>query len=334
MEIYCQSLLKIFIFDKHLDTCTEIVYISHPVSKKRPVIREHNFWAMFFIIAFALAFIIGIALLLFTKLSHSYDMPVKFSSRGGLMMYSVENTKELQNQLHLYKLYDAGGESVEPYILKRFPKDFHRYSANTRKKIFIKVMLPIALVAKERFDAEHKMLVEVKNEMKLGRKLNDSEKLFLSEMMKGYKTSDINELVKKADSVPVSLLIAQAAIESGWGKSRFTTDFNNIYGIHRKHRKPGQPIVLSFDNLYNATFAYIMNLNRNMAYKNFRDARYAMKDKKNPYVLADYLSLYSIKRRQYVSMIQRVIMKNKLTQYDNYKINQVIVGAASYAVNQ
>jgi len=305
------------------------------MSKKRLVIKEHNFWAMFFIIAFALVFIMGIALLLFAKLSHSYDMSAKFSSRGGLMMYSVENTKELQSfPLHLYKLYDSGRKGVEPYILKRFPKDFHRYSANTRKKIFINVMLPIALVAKERFDTEHKMLVEVKDEMKLGRKLNDSEKLFLSEMMKRYKTTDINELVKRADSVPVSLLIAQAAIESGWGKSRFTTDFNNIYGIHRKHRKPGQPIVLSFDDLYRATFAYIMNLNRNMAYKNFRDARYAMEDKKNPYVLADYLSLYSIKRKQYVSMIQRIIMKNRLTQYDNYKINQVTVEADSHAVNQ
>ena len=304
------------------------------MNKKRLVIKEHNFWAMFFIIAFALVFIIGIALLLFAKLSHSYDIPAKFSSRDDLMMYSVENTKELQSQLHLYKLYDAGGKSVEPYILKRFPKDFHRYSANTRKKIFINVMLPIALIAKERFDAEHKMLVEVRDEMKLGKKLDNSEKLFLSEMMKCYKTTDINELVKRDDSVPVSLLIAQAAIESGWGKSRFTTDFNNIYGIHRKHRKPGQPIVLSFDDLCRATFAYVMNLNRNMAYKNFRDARYAMEDKKNPYVLADCLSLYSVKRRQYVSMIQRVIMKNRLTQYDNYRINKVTVEVALHAVNQ
>lgn len=304
------------------------------MSKKRLVIKEHNIWAMFFIVAFALVFIIGIALLLFAKLSHSYDISAKFSSRSGLMMYSVENTKELQSQLHLYNLYGADGKSVEPYILKRFPKDFHRYPANTRKKIFIGVMLPIALIAKERFDEEHKMLIEVKNDMKSGREIDGSEKLFLSAMMKRYKTTDINELIKRADSVPVSLLIAQAAIESGWGKSRFTTYFNNIYGIHRKHRKPGQPIVLSFDDLCRATFAYVMNLNRNMAYKNFRDARYAMKDKKNPYVLADRLSLYSVRRRQYVSMIQRVIMRNKLTRYDNYKINQVTVEAAIPAIDQ
>ena len=304
------------------------------MNKKRPVIKEHNFWAMFFIIAFALVFMIGIALLLFAKLSHSYDMPAKFSTNDDLMMYSVENTKKLQSQLHLYKLYDVDGKSVEPYILKRFPKDFHRYSANTRKKIFINVMLPIALIVKERFDTEHKMLVEMKNKMGLGKKLNISEELFLSKIMKRYKTTDINELIKMDDSVPVSLLIAQAAIESGWGKSRFTTDFNNIYGIHRKYRKPGQPIVLSFDNLYQATVAYVMNLNRNRAYKNFRDARYAMGDKRNPYVLADCLRLYSVKRRQYVSMIQDVIMRNRLTQYDSYKISKVTVEAALQAFNQ
>ena len=45
-----------------------------------------------------------------------------------------------------------------------------------------------------------------------------------------YKANTLDELLIKVDKVPVSLALAQAAIESGWGTSRFAQEGNALFG--------------------------------------------------------------------------------------------------------
>ena len=299
------------------------------MSKKRLVIKQSSPWGVLLVVLFAAAFLAGIALLAFSKNVKTYNIVnggITFSSKEGFIFYQASNSKQLKKELHLYGLSNRSyTNTVKPYLLKSFPKDFRYLPANLRKKLFISAMLPIALTVREQLQQEHKIVMQIEAKIEGGIKLSERDKTFLKAMMKKYKTNNISELVKRADSVPVSLLIAQAGIESGWGKSRFTSLYNNIYGIHRKHRKPWQPIVMSFDNLYDATVMYMMNLNTSAAYRKFREERYLMGKNRNPYKLAEYLTMYSTKRQRYIKLVQHILASNGLARYDSYGIQQILV---------
>ncbi len=304
------------------------------MSKKRPVIKQTNPWGVLLIVLFAAAFLAGIALLAFSKNIKTYSLVnsgITFSSQEGFIFYQASTSGQLKKELHLYGLCNSYTNTVKPYLLKSFPKDFRYLPAKLRKKMFISAMLPIALTVKEQLDQEHKIIMSIKTKMVSSKRLDEQDKAFLKVMMIKYKTDSIDKLLKRVNSVPVSLLIAQAGIESGWGKSRFTIMYNNIYGIHRKHRKPWQPIVMSFDNLYDATVVYMMNLNRSPAYKRFREARYLMGKKQDPFRLAKYLTMYSTKRQAYIKLVQNVLATNGLVQYDSYGIQQILV--SNYSLN-
>ena len=55
---------------------------------------------------------------------------------------------------------------------------------------------------------------------------------WLFELSEKYESNDSNlgNLLIKVDIVPISLALAQAAIESGWGTSRYSREGNAIYG--------------------------------------------------------------------------------------------------------
>ncbi|HKJ91279.1 MAG TPA: glucosaminidase domain-containing protein, partial [Oceanipulchritudo sp.] len=41
----------------------------------------------------------------------------------------------------------------------------------------------------------------------------------------------LDDLRRRVDVIPPSLALAQAALESGWGTSRFAREGNNLFGI-------------------------------------------------------------------------------------------------------
>jgi Bax protein len=292
----------------------------HNNKKKRLVIKKTNPLGVIIILLFALAFLLGIALLavsIFARYSHAYESIHSFKKPA---MYCVSDSKEMIGEFETISFFMNGVER-EFRLIKSFPKGFGKLSIQLRKRLFISAMLPIAIALKEQFEEEHKKIEKIKDIIDNGGILTDLQQRFLISMMKKYKTKNTKELIKRADSIPIGILIAQAAIESGWGSSRFTYMYNNIYGLHKRIVKPYKSIVRSFDSLYDATLSYIMNINTSPAYKKFRDARYMMGMKKNPYKLAEYLTMYSTKRDEYIKLIQNVISKNMLSFYDMYELH-------------
>ena len=148
-----------------------------------------------------------------------------------------------------------------------------------------------------------------------------------------YKIKNIYTLYeyqKKIDIVPPSLAIAQAAVESAWGKSRFVKEASNIFGhwtydeeigILRKRRSiNASHFIRVFSSLKDSTSAYILNLNRNLAYKSFQEKRYEQRiNNKQP----DGLSLsqtmlnYSGIAHEYLVILKDLILLNNLQEYDN-----------------
>ena len=134
----------------------------------------------------------------------------------------------------------------------------------------------------------------------------------------------------KIDVIPPSMSIAQAAVESAWGKSRFTKKANNIFGhwtynakngIVPKRRPSGSKhFIRVFPNIQASLRAYMLNLNRHTAYKSFQNKRYQARVKnKNPMgmELSQTMIKYSGIGKKYLVILKSVIRKNKLQNYDN-----------------
>jgi Bax protein len=162
--------------------------------------------------------------------------------------------------------------------------------------------------------------------------INKKQLKKLTELKKRYRVKNLYDLksyMMKIDVIPPSMSIAQAAVESAWGKSRFTKKANNIFGhwtynskngIVPKRRTAGSKhLIRVFKNLQDSLSAYMLNLNRHTAYKSFREKRYQTRMKnKHPMglELSQTMTKYSGIGKKYLSILKSVIKKNKLETYD------------------
>ncbi|SNR74764.1 glucosaminidase domain-containing protein [Desulfurobacterium atlanticum] len=189
-----------------------------------------------------------------------------------------------------------------------------------RKKLFISIITPAVLKANCIIEKERKVFLKIKGKIESGKQLTEKEKQLLEKLKKNYESNDLNELYYRINTLPPSIVIAQAAIESGWGTSRFFIEGNNLFGIwtfsnsteHIK-AKYGKAKVKKYKSPLYSIEDYYHNINTGWAYEELRKARLKTKD---PLILADYLKNYSILREEYVRRIKRVITKNNLQKFD------------------
>jgi Bax protein len=195
-----------------------------------------------------------------------------------------------------------------------------------KKKKFIDIVLPSILIAEFKIAQERKLIENIRNKIANGEKLTADEEKFLSKTLEKYKAQDIAELLEKINIHPVSIVLAQAAIESGWGSSRFFVKGNNIFGAWTWDKKAKKipasknkkVFLRKFNNILESVEDYYYSLNVSWAYKKFRLVRLKTSD---PLLLSKHLDKYSILRKRYVEKIKTVIKENNLQQYDNCKIN-------------
>ena len=203
-----------------------------------------------------------------------------------------------------------------------------------QKRAFINIMLP--LIQNE----NRKILVLRRKILKIFADpfymLNIKDLLFLAKVARKYKIKNITdkeEFLKKIDIIPPSLALAQAAIESAWGKSRFARLANNIYGHWEYSDKGLKPkskydfvnvtySIKIFPSIEDSIKAYMLNLNRNRAYRLFRKKRYDFRKKGKIFTgieAAKTLKNYSQLKEEYVKRLITLIKSNDLLKYDEGK---------------
>ncbi len=141
-----------------------------------------------------------------------------------------------------------------------------------------------------------------------------------------------NERVDKNKVIPVSLVLAQAALESGWGTARFAVEGNALFG-QRTYLDETKGIVPSdaegdfrvkaFASLQESVAGYFKNLNTHPRYKAFRDARKALLEKgakPDPFKLIPHLKAYSEEGATYLDKISLVIKSNDFRDFDNARL--------------
>ena len=231
-----------------------------------------------------------------------------------------------------YNLQDVRKKKlVKPVALTLLPQEIKMIeNTKKRKEFFIQIVLP--LIIKENSNIR----IDRKNLFKIINKSNNTnlEKQWLGKKYKQYGVvpGDLSSLKIRMDEIPVSLAIAQAAKETGWGTSRFAQEGNALFGqwtwsgegLKPKEAKEGEGHkVMKFNVLQASVRAYQRNLNTHSTYRDFRRARAELRDLGKPLdslELSKYLNKYAETGNQYVEVLQKIIKQNKLKDFDDAKL--------------
>ena len=222
-------------------------------------------------------------------------------------------------------------KTVKPIAIDLLPKEIKFIESTKKKKeLFIKIVLPLILEENNRIFLDRKRLFAILNK----NRNTKSEKKWLNNKFKQYGVvnRDLTTLKIRMDIIPVSLAIAQAAKETGWGTSRFALEGNALYGqwtwtedgITPAAAETGSTHkVMKFKILQASVRAYQRNLNTHSGYKDFREARAIQRDnygELNSIKLVDYLHQYAETGTEYTEILKKIIKQNSLTDFDDAKL--------------
>ena len=259
----------------------------------------------------------------------------KIEKKSEVVKEEYDNTVSLNAETTANLFYDLGydlqgvraGQKVKPIYLTKLPKDLKTLGDTKKKReLFIKIILPLILSENNKIIEDRKRLFKV-----LAKNFNTAgERVWLRRRFKEYKIEDgdLSKLKMRMDIIPVSVALAQAANESGWGTSRFALEGNALFGqwtwskkgISPKKKNPDENHkILQFQVLKASVRAYKNNLNTHNAYKEFREARAQLRQEGAEIIgleLTKYLSNYASIGVKYVEILENIIVRNSLTDFD------------------
>jgi Bax protein len=193
------------------------------------------------------------------------------------------------------------------------------------KKIFISAILPAVLIARHNID-ERKAKVLYLKEKEVW---ENEDSAFYQNLALRYKAKNIDDLCTRMITLPNSIVLAQAAVESGWGQSRFFLEGSNLFGVwsfdkHEpriaasKTRSNKYIYLRAYKDMSESIVHYFEILGRAKPYSPLRKARAKTDD---PFVLLKHLTKYSERGSAYTRQLRKMIKINNLTKFDHYEID-------------
>jgi len=253
------------------------------------------------------------------------------SVEGDAIRLSASTLKQLFEDTK-YNLNDVRkNKVVKPVSINLLPNEIKNIeSSKKRKQLFIQIVLPLILEENERIKLDRKRLFVILNK----NNNTETEKKWLKNKFKQYGVvnRDLTTLKIRIDEIPVSLAIAQAAKETGWGTSRFALEGNALFGQWTWNGDGIKPAgiddqakhkIMRFNVLQASVRAYQRNLNTHSSYKEFRKARAIQRDNKgklNSLELVNYLDKYAETGKEYTKILKIIIQQNFLKDFDDAKL--------------
>ena len=220
---------------------------------------------------------------------------------------------------------------VKPIYFTQFPQDLDNLqSVNLKKETFIKIVLPLIVAENEKI-LDDRQKLKILSEKKF---TSDLEKQWLRQKLLEYKVKkgDLNELRVRMDIIPVSIALAQAAKESGWGTSRFALEGNAIFGQWTWSGQGIAPLnrdgdknhkILKFPILRASVKAYKNNLNTHKSYAKFREKRKSLREKNKNVTglsLTSTLKNYAQTGSEYTKILNQIITQNRLSDFEPVRL--------------
>ncbi len=265
-------------------------------------------------------------------------------AHDGILMVTPRDRQQLQNHFAAldYSLPQAG---VSDQMLRAVPRLYLRSlphdlaggdSSGERKRDFVSVILPLVLAGNEKIMAERLRVEKFAQQVQSGGDLYAVNKAWLAHLAAEYGLADFDpdngdwqELLRRVDAVPPSMALAQAALESGWGTSRFAKQGNAVFGqwswnpgsglVPAARARNADHEVRRFNQLSESVGAYLRNLNTHDYYDKFRSRRADARERgktASGLELVKYLDRYSKEGRKYIDEVRGIIETNLLQEMD------------------
>jgi len=217
--------------------------------------------------------------------------------------------------------------------------DFSQYEqVDEKKEAFFSYLAEHVDEANAAILADRERLMEIREDLDPDEEPGWFDRGWVEEKLEQYEFDPVEkidgevlrQLAQRMDIIPPSLVLAQAAIESGWGESRFAREGNNLFGMRTyepgtgivpKRRPAGQTWeVAAYDTVTEGLAAYIHTLNTHDPYLGLRRTRAQMRARGETVTgipLTSGLRRYSELGYEYVAKVRSMIRSNDLTQYDH-----------------
>lgn len=212
-------------------------------------------------------------------------------------------------------------------------------TVDNKKRLFFRTLAPLILRANELIMVDRNRLNDIRSSYTQNNSIEDKDESWIIKLARLYKVNADDGRVTKAmltvlwervDIVPVSLALAQAAEESGWGTSRFAALGNAVYGQwtwgnnamtpDKQRKELGNYGIASFGSLQESVCAYMLNLNTHDAYAGLRNKRAELREKNEKitgHILAGQLTKYSERGEEYVKTLRSLMEYNRLSPADD-----------------
>lgn len=253
-----------------------------------------------------------------------------------LILYAWLDGAEYENRLEIqyihldsiHKIISVDDSLVKPVLYDSIiVQNF--VPTDTRKKQFIDQILPAILIVRYQMENKSKKVNRIMRKIEEDVPLRPKEKEYADSLIKRFRAKSYENLLVRMTPHPTSLVLAQAALESGWGSSRFAMEGNNLFGIWASpkdrnvikslfKRSDNQIYLKKYPNVAESIDHYFLTIGRNNAYRKFRNERYARAD---VFKLIESLDKYSERGSEYTNQLKKMIEWNNLQEYDTYSIN-------------
>ena len=215
-----------------------------------------------------------------------------------------------------------------------------------KKSLFFRTLLPLILTVNEDIGRDRRRLQQLAAAYRSDGDITRArDRAWLYRLAQRYEVAAADELLsddtplgafiapllRRVDAIPPSLALAQAAVESGYGTSRFAIEGNALFGQWRTGgglRPRAQPAHLSafgiatFATPLDSVAAYAHNLNTFAAYRDFRARRAALRGSARAgLALADTLTAYSERGAAYIATLRQLITENRLLRFDAARLD-------------
>lgn len=269
--------------------------------------------------------------------SNSWLLPYSFLTYAfaclALAMYLAHNPLSQLTRDFNFLPYDRASFEGKPFASSPLPDFASIANTQQKKTAFFNYLRPAIEHYNQRAKAQHTALLGWQTQLQLGHALDEQTQAALSALARSYRVKvasttpqqQVSELLQRIDELPPSIVLAQAAIESAWGTSRFALQANNLFGqwcfvpgcgIVPLQRPEGENYeVQKFSHVGAAVNAYFLNINAHEAYKTLRDIRAKAREEGKSlsgWQMAAGLESYSGRGMSYVHELRNMIRTNKL----------------------
>ena len=280
----------------------------------------------------------------FSKKKDAKNLSVNYTIKNTKIFNSntsdvtVDYISESSEMIEIFNKYEfsvdnlLNNQSSNLVIFSSLPRDFMDIQpVIERKRLFINTLIPIIYSENLQILNDRKKILDWWRESDGENFSRDFWPQWLFELSEKYGSSDSNlgNLLIRVDIIPISLALAQAAIESGWGTSRYSREGNAVFGQYtfdeskglkpKDRNKNDEFFIKKFSNLSESVRSYLKNINTHLAYADFREERKKLRmsgENLSGYKLVNFLKDYSERREFYIKDVKEIMSSNNFQKYD------------------